>query len=123
MLHRVLIYGGSMRADRVKRREFITLLGSAAAAWPLVARAQSPRPRPLIAWLSGGAPANSQFATEAFLQGMRDLGYIEGRAGSAGIAQGSTKISSRTFTHQPRRMKKPDNSSAPNIFRFTPMTR
>jgi hypothetical protein len=65
-----------MRADRVKRREFITLLGSAAAAWPLVARAQSPRPRPLIAWLSGGAHANSQFATDAFLQGVRDLGYI-----------------------------------------------
>jgi putative tryptophan/tyrosine transport system substrate-binding protein len=72
--------GDRMRADRVKRREFITLLGSAAAAWPLVARAQSPRPRPLIAWLSGGAPANSQFATDAFLQGMRDLGYIEGRS-------------------------------------------
>ena len=49
--------------------------------------------------------------------------WIEMKEGSAGIAQGSTKISSRPFTHQPRRMKKPDSSSAPNIFRFTPMAR
>jgi putative ABC transport system substrate-binding protein len=68
-----------MRSNRLKRREFITLLGSAAAAWPLVTRAQSPRPRPLIAWLAGGARGNAQFATDAFLQGMRDLGYVEGR--------------------------------------------
>src|SRR5215831_5187325 len=48
--------------------------------------------------------------------------WIDMNEGSAGTAQGSTKISNRPLTHQPRRMKKPDNSSAPNIFRFTPMT-
>jgi putative tryptophan/tyrosine transport system substrate-binding protein len=62
----------------MRRREFIITLGGA-AAWPLAARGQSRHPRPLIAWLSGGARANSQFATDAFLQGMRDLDYIEGR--------------------------------------------
>jgi putative tryptophan/tyrosine transport system substrate-binding protein len=62
----------------MQRRQFITLIGSA-AAWPLAVRAQGPRSGPLIAWLSGGARANGQFAIDAFLQGMRDLGYIEGR--------------------------------------------
>ena len=47
--------------------------------------------------------------------------WIEMNAGSAGSAHGSTKTSSSALTHQPRRMKKPDSSSATNIFRFTPM--
>jgi ABC-type uncharacterized transport system substrate-binding protein len=63
----------------VRRREFITLLGGAAAAWPLAARAQvSPR-LPLVAWLSGGARPASLGFVDAFLQGMRELGYIESR--------------------------------------------
>jgi ABC-type uncharacterized transport system substrate-binding protein len=65
----------------VKRREFITLLGGAAALWPLAVRAQvSPKRRPLIAWLSGGrtkGPAGT-YPTN-FLDGMRELGYVEGR--------------------------------------------
>jgi putative ABC transport system substrate-binding protein len=61
-----------------RRREFIAALGSA-AAWPLVARGQiSPR-RPLITWLSGGARPGSSVFVDAFLQGMRDQGYLEGR--------------------------------------------
>src|ERR1043166_8038766 len=49
--------------------------------------------------------------------------WIEMNEGSAGTAHGSTKISNSHFTHQARRMKKPDISSAPNIFRFTPRAR
>ena len=70
--------GPRRRGDRVKRREFITLVGSAAAAWPLRAVAQVSTRRPLIAWLSGGERTASWTFVQSFLQGMRDFGYIEG---------------------------------------------
>jgi putative ABC transport system substrate-binding protein len=67
----------------MNRREFILALGGAAVApsllWPQAVLAQAPTKRPLIAWISGGAqPATSVFV-DAFLQGMRGLGYVEGR--------------------------------------------
>src|SRR5262249_39882673 len=66
--------------DRMKRREFITLLGGAAAAWPLAARAQqTPRP-PAIGFLNPTTTsvANQQLA--AFVERLRAIGWIEGRA-------------------------------------------
>ena len=59
----------------MRRRDFITLLGGAAATWPLAARAQQPVKIPRIGYLSAGSPP----ANPAFLQGMRDLGYVEGQ--------------------------------------------
>jgi putative ABC transport system substrate-binding protein len=59
----------------IKRRAFITLLGGAAAAWPLAARAQRPAKVPRIGYLSAGSPP----ANQAFWQGMRELGYVESR--------------------------------------------
>jgi ABC-type uncharacterized transport system substrate-binding protein len=65
----------------MKRRDFITLIGGAAAGWPLAVFAQvTPKRRALIAWLSGGrvkGPAGTYPAN--FLEGMRELGYVEGR--------------------------------------------
>jgi putative tryptophan/tyrosine transport system substrate-binding protein len=63
----------------IRRREFITLLGGAAATWPLVARAQQTPKVPRIGFL-GLAPA-STFATrvEALRAGLRDRGYVEGK--------------------------------------------
>src|SRR5712671_1007016 len=46
--------------------------------------------------------------------------WIEMKLGNSGTAQGRTKIISRPLTHQPGRMKKPDNMSARNSLRFTP---
>jgi putative ABC transport system substrate-binding protein len=62
----------------MKRREFITLLGGVAIAWPIGVLAQFSK-RPLIAWLSLGAETGSSVFTGPFLQGMRELGYIDGR--------------------------------------------
>ena len=62
----------------MRRREFLGFIGGVATAWPLAVRAQ-PLKRPLIAWLSAGSHAASSLFVDAFLQGMRDLGYVEGR--------------------------------------------
>ena len=63
----------------MRRREFITMLGGAAAAWPLVARAQQLGKLPTIGFLGGTtASAPSQW-TSAFVQRLRELGWIEGR--------------------------------------------
>jgi putative tryptophan/tyrosine transport system substrate-binding protein len=61
----------------MKRREFITLLGGAAAAWPLTARAQQPKMRRVGALLIGNADVES-FQTE-LREGLRELGHIEGQ--------------------------------------------
>ena len=65
----------------MKRREFITLLGGAAAAWPLAARAQQPEQMRRIGVLLSTAADDpeSSARTASFLQGLQQLGWIEGR--------------------------------------------
>jgi putative ABC transport system substrate-binding protein len=62
----------------MQRREFITLLGGAAAAWPLAARAQSSR-LPTVGFLTNSSVTRSAENLGELTQGLRDLGYIEGR--------------------------------------------
>ena len=63
----------------MKRREVITLLGGAAAAWPLAARAQQPGKLPTIGFLGAGTPSAWNQWVAAFVQRLREHGWIEGR--------------------------------------------
>jgi putative tryptophan/tyrosine transport system substrate-binding protein len=62
----------------MRRREFITLLGGGAAAWPLAARAE-PSKKPIVGFLGASTPAAAEQWVAAFTQRLRELGYIDGR--------------------------------------------
>jgi putative tryptophan/tyrosine transport system substrate-binding protein len=59
----------------MRRRDFVSLLGGAVAAWPLAARAQQTLKAPRIGYLALRSPMS---ADDAFFQGLRDLGWMEG---------------------------------------------
>jgi putative ABC transport system substrate-binding protein len=62
----------------IKRREVITLLGGAAAAWPLAARAQQPK-MPVIGFLDSKSARDSRQTVPAFHRGLNDAAFAEGQ--------------------------------------------
>jgi hypothetical protein len=73
-------YCGHEYTDVMRRREFITVIGGAAAAWPLAARAQQPDRKRLVGVLIGYAETNAEVQTQvaAFRDRLRKLGWTEG---------------------------------------------
>ncbi len=67
-----------MQFDRLKRRDFITLVGGAAATnWPLPLRAQ--QTMPVVGFLNPGSPEPSSFLVAAFREGLKEVSYVEGQ--------------------------------------------
>jgi putative tryptophan/tyrosine transport system substrate-binding protein len=67
-----------MTRDDIRRRDFVFMLGAAATAWPLAARAQQPG-MPVVGFLGAGSADGSATTTAAFRKGLGETGYAEGR--------------------------------------------
>src|SRR5262249_26301035 len=76
----------------MKRRAFLTLIGGAAAAWPLAARAQQAGKGWRIGYVAGVSRSAASGSYAAFVQGMRELGYVEGKEFCHRVALGGGKV-------------------------------
>ena len=87
----------------IGRREFITLIGGAAAAWPLTARAEQSTKLPTIGFLGANNASFERGSTDAFVQRLRELGWIEIEPSPSSIAgeRDATSVSPRSRLSSP----------------------
>src|SRR3974390_458030 len=71
--------GQQMPFGPLKKREFITLLGGAAAAWPLTVHAQASKNLPRLCFITFDPATSRSTRFDAFFQGLVDLGYVDGK--------------------------------------------
>ena len=83
----------------MRRREFFTLLGGVATAWPLAARAQQPA-MPMVGFVGAGAAGPNELYVASLTNGLKSTGYIVGQNVSIGIA-GLKAITSNCLRWQP----------------------
>jgi putative ABC transport system substrate-binding protein len=74
-----MVRGGLAGPPHMRRRDFLSISGSAAVAWPLAARAQQAAKLPTIGFLGGDAAGWTTW-TAAFVKRLQELGWIEGRS-------------------------------------------
>src|SRR5262245_48380433 len=88
-----------MHFHQWNRRQFIALLGGAAAAWPVAARAQQSAKRPIVGFLGDSTPLAESERAAAFARRLHDLGWIEGRtvAGRRAAASATPKSPPSSF--------------------------
>jgi hypothetical protein len=96
----------------VKRREFITLLGGAAAGWPLAARAQQPDKIPRVGFLGNSTAALEANLVGPFREGLRDLGYQDGRNIVLSSSIAGRKESTIGFPHSSPNCSQPKSTSS-----------
>src|SRR5262245_7233997 len=84
-----------MQFDQLRRRDFITLLGGAAAAWPVVAQSQQPVKLPTIGYLGQSTLAVESQRVAALIQRLRELGWTEGRTVAIEYRWGKDAASAR----------------------------
>jgi putative tryptophan/tyrosine transport system substrate-binding protein len=68
----------------MRRREFVSLFGGA-AAWPLAARAQQPAAMPVVGFLRSTPAIGFAYIVDAFRQGLNDAGFVEGKTSRSSI--------------------------------------
>jgi putative ABC transport system substrate-binding protein len=78
-MYGILAAASIPRGNRMRRREFVQLIGGAAAAWPMAARGQQAAKSPVVGFLVAGSQASHGAWVAAFAQRMSELGWIEGR--------------------------------------------